>query len=86
MVSTNRPAVADMHAAKTHCPQGHEYTEENTYLQTYTLADGTTGQGRKCRICVKESVYRFRAAHPGYDGYQTWKRRERQREREEEGQ
>jgi hypothetical protein len=29
-------------AVKTHCPQGHEYTPENTYL-----ADGA----RHCRIC-----------------------------------
>lgn len=29
--------------AKTHCPAGHEYTEENTLT--------TPGQGRKCRTC-----------------------------------
>lgn len=33
---------AGRHAAKTHCPQGHPYSEANTY----------TGNGRrKCRIC-----------------------------------
>lgn len=36
---------------KTHCPQGHEYTPENTALE------GTT---RKCRVCLRE---RSRVAH-----------------------
>jgi hypothetical protein len=31
--------------AKTHCPQGHEYTPENTYVQP--------GGGRQCRICIR---------------------------------
>jgi hypothetical protein len=34
-------------SAKTHCPYGHEYTEENTYL--------TTKGSRVCRICSKEN-------------------------------
>lgn len=34
------------HAEKTHCPHGHEYTEENTY----NLPSG----GRACRICHRE--------------------------------
>jgi len=32
---------------KTHCPHGHEYTEENTYLST-------DGRHRQCRKCIKE--------------------------------
>lgn len=32
------------HSRKTHCPQGHEYTAENTYRN---------GKTRKCRICNK---------------------------------
>lgn len=36
----------DHNAKKTHCPQGHEYTDENTRHQT-------TG-GRQCRTCVNE--------------------------------
>lgn len=31
-------------AAKTHCPKGHEYTEENTYRWKKT-------NGTKCRVC-----------------------------------
>ncbi|GGU52168.1 HNH endonuclease signature motif containing protein [Streptomyces lavendofoliae] len=38
--------VAARNAAKTHCPQGHEYTAENTY----TLE----GHGRQCLICVRK--------------------------------
>jgi hypothetical protein len=32
------------HNPKTHCPQGHEYTPENTYQ----YADG-----RRCKTCIK---------------------------------
>lgn len=34
---------------KTHCPRGHEYTEENTYHRR----DGKTG--RNCRACAREN-------------------------------
>lgn len=37
---------AAINANKTHCPQGHEYTKENT-----RIADGS----RDCRICDKNS-------------------------------
>lgn len=36
---------------KTHCPQGHEYSADNLYL------DKTS---RKCRICRNEASKRFR--------------------------
>jgi hypothetical protein len=39
-------------AAKTHCPQGHPYDEENTYL---------TGRGRACRICRRAAAQRYEA-------------------------
>lgn len=32
-------------ARKTHCPRGHEYTPENTYIPS-------TRQNRKCRACM----------------------------------
>jgi len=35
-----------LHAKKTHCPQGHPYDEENTYVYP--------SGGRKCRICHRE--------------------------------
>lgn len=35
---------------KTHCPKGHEYTEENTYVRK-----GTNRKGhRECRICIRD--------------------------------
>jgi hypothetical protein len=36
--------------AKTHCPKGHEYTEENTRVT------GGIRPGRKCRTCDREWV------------------------------
>lgn len=41
-------AVAAINAAKTHCPHGHEYTAENTYLYTFKTRKTTT---RVCRAC-----------------------------------
>ena len=39
--------AAAQNAAKTHCPQGHEYTEDNTYRY---------GNGRYCRSCSRERM------------------------------
>lgn len=40
-------------ARRTHCPHGHEYTEENTSL--------TSGTGRTCVTCNRERMRRRRA-------------------------
>jgi hypothetical protein len=40
-------------ANRTHCPQGHEYTEDNT------MRDGD--RHRSCRTCHRERVRRYRA-------------------------
>ena len=39
--------------AKTHCPQAHLYDAENTYVKP--------NGGRRCRICSRGSVRRYRA-------------------------
>ena len=47
----------NVNARKTHCPQGHEYTEENTYRF------GPEGRYRMCRECrrahLRESYARY---------------------------
>lgn len=40
--------IAAINARKTHCPKGHEYTPENTYLQ------GPLKRNRVCKTCVRE--------------------------------
>lgn len=42
--------------AKTHCPQGHEYTDENTYV-----SNGKLRKYRGCIICRRASVRRVYA-------------------------
>lgn len=43
---------------KTHCTNGHEMTEENTYVK----ANGW----RQCRTCKRETLRRWRADHPDW--------------------
>lgn len=41
-------------ARKTHCVNGHEFTDENTYRRK-------DAPGRKCRICMKAQMEDYRA-------------------------
>lgn len=43
-----RKPTATHNSVKTHCPHGHEYTPENTYVQPVT-------GGRTCRTCKREA-------------------------------
>ena len=45
-MSRARGTAFHINAAKTHCPQGHEYTPENTYVLPKQGA-------RRCRTCAK---------------------------------
>ncbi len=42
-----------LHGSETHCPQGHAYDRENTYL--------TKAGSRNCRGCIRESGKQYRA-------------------------
>lgn len=44
--NTRRGDAGTNNAAKTHCPKGHLYDEENTYVWP--------GRGRKCRACRRD--------------------------------
>lgn len=46
MVRKGRQGWGKHEKAKTHCPQGHEYTAENTYV-------GVTSGWRSCKACAK---------------------------------
>jgi hypothetical protein len=41
-----RGRTSNQNRRKTHCPQGHEYAEDNIYW-------GRDGTSRKCKICTK---------------------------------
>ncbi len=47
-------AVATLNAAKTHCPQGHEYTPENVY----DVPASSPGRGRQCKACGRACAKR----------------------------
>lgn len=48
--------VSAINAKKTHCPQGHEYTPENTYITRRVGAF----RGRVCRTCsLAKSAQRY---------------------------
>ena len=43
-------------SAKTHCPSGHPYSKENTYI--YKFGGRNRLGGRSCRICKRASKLR----------------------------
>lgn len=47
--------IGEFQRRKTHCPRGHEYTEENTYRNS---------KGRACRICGRERCRQERKRDP----------------------
>ena len=55
-VGTQTDNMQDKSRDITHCPQGHEYTPENTYI--YAQKKG--GSGRGCKICRVERTREWR--------------------------
>lgn len=49
--NVNRGMMPQINLSKTHCPQGHPYNEENTFI--HKRLDGRVG--RECFICKRES-------------------------------
>ena len=47
-IANGRRKVRDHNADKTHCPQGHAYSPENTYLHPSKRGNPT----RDCRTCI----------------------------------
>lgn len=48
-------------ADKTHCPQGHPYTPENTHVAYRRSAIGTVSPNRLCKACMAAAKRRQRA-------------------------
>lgn len=52
---SKRNMYSEKQKQKTHCPQGHPYTEENSVY---------SGSNKHCRICKNEAVRRWHARNP----------------------
>ena len=49
--------IKNANAKKTHCPHGHEYTDENTYYGKQSNG----GPQRQCRTCVSKNQRKYHA-------------------------
>lgn len=54
---SSRNTRQGINVRKTHCPQGHPYDEENTYIDP----EGS----RECRICRRDAMDRYRSRLAG---------------------
>jgi len=57
-------SAPEINATKTHCPQGHEYTPENTYL----WVDKKGNTHRKCKRCTIRRAVKQRQNERGSNG------------------
>ena len=56
LMADGSESLAKLNAEKTHCVNGHEFTDENTHWRTYR---GFTT--RECRACKRERMRRYRS-------------------------
>lgn len=61
--------INEIHKAKTHCPQGHKYTDANTYWE-----ERGTFKSRHCKTCRDANVRKLRER--GY--FKSYKRPQRE--------
>jgi hypothetical protein len=54
--------LAERKRAITHCPQGHPYTEENTYARQ----NSSNGISRRCRACALKQNAASRKTHQSF--------------------
>jgi hypothetical protein len=54
-IGSQKDNMQDKNSKKTHCPQGHEYSPENTII----FSDSS----RRCKICREEYSRRWKALH-----------------------
>lgn len=54
-----RQVTKERHAAKTHCVNGHPFTDENTLVRTEQGRSGVYGI-RRCRACNRERMRKLR--------------------------
>ena len=75
LLPTTRSANASRTAwaRKTHCPQGHEYSVENTVIED----TGRGGKGRRCRICRTAKAVRWAKRNP--EKVRSYRRKRQQR-------
>lgn len=59
-------APAAINSRKTHCANGHEFTPENTYINTHSDRRYTTPK-RMCRTCAKMYGKNYRIKNPDHD-------------------
>jgi hypothetical protein len=61
--------IAERMRSKTHCRNGHEYTEATTYWRK-----SHTGRiGRVCKTCEQARWHRYKADQRYGDYYRTWR-------------
>ena len=56
------PLTWTANRSKTHCPRGHEYSEENTYVVRTKRRDGGFYEGRACIECRRARYHARKAA------------------------